>query len=287
MYTVKQVSSLTGVTDATLRAWERRYGVVEPSRSPGGYRLYDDAQLALLREMAQMVHAGVPASRAAAALRSRTDELDVPGTTSVPDTAELIEAARALNPQHLRQVLDNAFASGTFEQVAEDWLPRQLLSVGEAWESGRLTVAQEHFASAGLMRAIAEVFNAAPEPNPAQPVIVGLPPGARHDLMLFAFATCLRRLGSGVVYLGTDVPVESWLRAAAESLPRAAVLGVTAAREVPAAKAIVEGLNAVAPPLTVWVGGSQRLQVPGAHPLPDEVARAAATLHRSLLAGRT
>ena len=62
MYTVKQVAALTGVAEATLRVWERRYAVVSPSRTPGGYRLYDDSQVEALREMASLVDGGVPAS---------------------------------------------------------------------------------------------------------------------------------------------------------------------------------------------------------------------------------
>ncbi|WP_431473420.1 MerR family transcriptional regulator [Ornithinimicrobium sp. W1665] len=45
-YTVKQVSGLTGVATDRLRAWERRYGVVEPGRSESRYRLYDDEDVA-------------------------------------------------------------------------------------------------------------------------------------------------------------------------------------------------------------------------------------------------
>ncbi|MCC2594102.1 MerR family transcriptional regulator [Tessaracoccus sp. OS52] len=285
MYTVKQVSLLTGVTEATLRAWERRYQVVEPTRSPGGYRLYDDAQLALLREMASLVHDGVPASRAAAALRNRSTNSATPSAGAPPDNDELVEAAAALDPIRLRRVIVDAFDSAPFEKVAEEWMPAQLRRIGEAWESGRLSVAQEHFASSALLRAIAVVYSSAPEPNAAQPVLVGLPPGARHDLMLFCFATCLRRLGSAVVYLGADVPVESWLAAAIDSRPRAAVLGVTAPSEVPQAQSIIDKLAHVVPPITVWVGGSLREQLQGAKPLPDQVAQAAALLHRSLVAG--
>lgn len=285
MYTVKQVASLTGVTEATLRAWERRYSVVEPARSSGGYRLYDDAQLTLLREMASMVKGGVPASRAAAALRAQPPRAGVE-RGSLPGDDELVAAAEALDPVRLRRVIDQAFGSAGFEDLAEGWLPTQLRIIGDAWESGRLDVSQEHFASAGLMRAISGIYSSAAEPNPAQTVLVGLPPGARHDLMLFSFAACLKRLGSAVVYLGTDVPIGSWLAAAAQGRPRAAVLGVTNPNEVPQAQEIVDRLGEVVPPLAVWVGGSSREGVRDAEFLPDEVAHAAAVVHRALVTGR-
>ena len=172
VYTVKQVASLTGVSEATLRAWERRYGVVDPIRSPAGYRLYDEDQLAVLREMASLVHEGVPASRAAEVMREGTRRR-VPRNDPVDD---LVAAAADLDPLRLRATIAHAFGATSFEQVAERWLPEQIEKVGQAWECGELSVAQEHFASAGLMRAIGNVYTAAEDPNPAQPVLVGLPP---------------------------------------------------------------------------------------------------------------
>lgn len=281
MYTVKQVASLTGASEATLRAWERRYGVVAPSRSSSGYRLYDDAQVAVLREMASLVHAGVPASRAAGVLR---EEHRRPGPEDVP-AGDLIAAATSLDPIGLLTTLEQAFGSAPFEQLAGSWLPTQVQRLGDAWERGELGVAQEHFASAGLMRAIAGVYTSAQEPDPARPILVGLPPRAHHHIMLFAFAACLRRLGCAVVYLGQDVPIESWVQAATLARPRAVVLGVSMADDVEQAQATIDGLARVVPPVTVWAGGRRRHDVRGATALPDDVADAAAILHRSLLAG--
>ncbi len=117
-------------------------------------------------------------------------------------------------------------------------------------------------------------------------VLVGLPAGDRHQLALLTFATCLRRRGVNVVYLGSDIPVEEWVRAADGRRARAAVIGVTSERSVEPAQAVVNQLAAVSPPLSVWVGGSHRTSVSGVHQLPDAVAEAASILHISLAAGR-
>ena len=108
MYTVKQVATLTGVAEATLRVWERRYAVVSPSRTPGGYRLYDDNQVEALREMASLVEAGVPASRAADTVRglpgsgvlgapTTAGDADAPSAER-PGADELVSAAASLEP---------------------------------------------------------------------------------------------------------------------------------------------------------------------------------------------
>src|SRR5690606_25152620 len=78
-YTVKQVSALTGIAPDRLRAWERRYGVVHPTRTDAGYRLYDDADLARLRLMMRLVEAGTPASLAAQQVNG------TPGTAAEQD----------------------------------------------------------------------------------------------------------------------------------------------------------------------------------------------------------
>ena len=296
MYTVKQVATLTGVAEATLRVWERRYAVVSPSRTPGGYRLYDDNQVEALREMASLVEAGVPASRAADTVRGLPGSGVVGASTTVgdadapsaerPEADELVSAAASLEPARLTEVLRRAFASGSFEEVADGWLLPSLVRIGEAWEAGELTVAQEHFASAGLMRAISATFDAAPVAATGPTVLVGLPAGDRHQIALLTFATCLRRRGVNVVYLGSDIPVEEWVRAADGRRARAAVIGVTSERFVERAQAVVDGLAAVSPPLSVWVGGSHSGAISGVHHLPDAVAEAASNLHVSLAAGR-
>lgn len=74
VYTIGHAARLTGVPSATLRAWERRYGLVKPVRTEGGYRLYDERGLQLLRAMAALVAAGWSPRQAAEHLRSDTTD---------------------------------------------------------------------------------------------------------------------------------------------------------------------------------------------------------------------
>ncbi len=294
-YTVKQVSALTGVAQATLRAWERRYHIVEPARSGGNYRLYDPTQVAALRHMAALVAAGVPTAQAAqAVLNSSTDstgELQAAGQHPLPNP-DLVATAMSLDPGVLALTVEQALASAAFEHVAQNWLQPQLQRLGAAWVTGHLSVAAEHFASAGLMRALGGLFDqAGAQVSPGAPmVLVGAPPGERHELVLFAFATCLRRLGVNVVYLGADVPVTEWVQAAGRAHQphapvTAAVIGVPTARTVKQAQLVVDHLSALHPPVMVWAGGSHRTALTGVHPLPDPVCEAAAYLHLHLRAG--
>lgn len=283
MFTVKQAAQLTGIPEATLRMWERRYKVVQPHRSSSGYRLYDDRQVGQLREMAAHVRSGVPASLAARAVLSSAANWPGPAEEAVP--GDLVTAATSLDSRTLKAVIDTAFAAADFAAVSDGWVLPQVRKLGEAWADGRLTVAQEHFASAGLMRAIGAAFDQAPL-NEGPAVLVGLPEDEQHQIGLYCFATCLRRRGVNVVYLGADVPTDEWLRAAAESAARAAVIGVRTRKAAARAREVVDRLAEAKPPVTAWVGGASRSRVPGAHQLPDAVGEAAAILDLSLQTGR-
>lgn len=284
VYAVKQVSALTGVPEATLRVWERRYGVVEPARSPAGYRLYDDDQVATLRAMAALVHSGVPASIAAEAVRATAVRAQSEPGIQGRGSFDLVSAAAELDPGLMHAVLTEAFAATSFDDVVDCWLPYELERLGEAWQNGRLSVAQEHFASAAVARHLSAHFNDA-EPRAGVPVLVGLPEGGRHELMLLAFAACLRRAGVNTIYLGADVPLDDWKTVASEVGARAAVLGVHLEQDVEAAQSVVDQLTSLHPPVAVRVGGHSRHRISGARYLEDRVSEAAAAMARDLRAG--
>lgn len=285
-YTVKQVAALTGILETTLRMWQRRYGVVDPVRSPGGYRLYSDAEVAKLRAMAALVNDGVPASVAARSVthapkvEQAEKRFDL-GRTPRPD---LVAAAASLNSVSLADVLDRALKFAPLEQVLDKWLMPELARLGEAWANDGVSVAQEHFASAGVMRALGRVFDELPDSGESQ-VLVGLPEGSHHQVGLMSFAVCLRRLGSGTVYLGGDVPVADWEAAARTLQPRAVVVGVPLCAKVAKAQEVVDRLHAASPPIEVWVGGALASKIRRAQRLPDGVADAAQEVATSLLAG--
>src|SRR5687768_4855752 len=128
MYTIREASGRAGVTSELLRAWERRYGIVTPQRTPAGYRLYDDRAIARIRAMRSLVDDGWTPSAAAASLRGLSDnELPAPSpraadTPTDDSTAdELVErfvrAAARMDSATIGQVLDEIGARGSFEAV--------------------------------------------------------------------------------------------------------------------------------------------------------------------------
>ena len=173
MYSVKHAAAMTGIPADTLRMWERRYRVVEPVRSEGGYRLYDDAAIARLSAMRALVAAGWSPRLAAEQVRSGTTAGPMAGPPPRPararDPAEpvgdvdvLVATRRTSTRARCSALLAEMFGRTDFEQVADHWLMPALLALGGAWHRGAVTVAGEHFVSAAVQRRLAAAFDAAP-----------------------------------------------------------------------------------------------------------------------------
>jgi DNA-binding transcriptional MerR regulator/methylmalonyl-CoA mutase cobalamin-binding subunit len=286
MYTVRHASELTGIPADTLRMWERRYGVVTPERSDGGYRLYDEASLRRLLAMRALVGAGWSARQAAEQIltdaASGTDEPRPAGAAPQGDTGALARAADTFDAAALDAALDAGFALGAFEQVVDRWLMPSLQEVGVGWREGSISVAGEHFVSASVQRRLAAAFDGADRSAAGATVVVGLARGSRHELGVLAFATALRRAGIDVVYVGGDLPPEGWVAVVTERDPAAVVLGVPAEEDVLAVRETVAALAAARPDLRVHVGGGHQHRIEGAHPLGHAVGPAATAVAGSV-----
>lgn len=284
MYTIKRAAELTGISVATLRAWERRYGVVSPKRSDGGYRLYGAEDVRALAIMNSLVNEGWSAREAAAETLRRLSSSDAtskdgrehahavprrvaplrPGSRYQSEDAEaFIRAAERLDSASASAVLDARFGLGTFEHVVDDWLMPTLKLVGEEWAHGRLTVAGEHLVSYAVQRRLAAAYEAASGRADGPTLLIGLPPGARHELGLLAFAVAARRAGFATVYVGADLPAEEWVRAIEARRAAGMVMAVPRHVDIAAARKIVETVNRSHPEVVIGLGGSQQDDIAG------------------------
>lgn len=287
VYTVKRAAELTGIPRDTLRVWERRYGVVTPTRSQGGYRLYDDLALRRLSAMQALVDSGwAPRQAAARVLADEARGIDQPfAAPSAPvgaegplgDVAALARAGVDLDGAALQAALDAGFALGSFEVVVDRWLMPALLEVGAWWRAGRLNVAGEHFVSASVQRRLAAALDAAGRPDGPR-LVVGLARDSRHELGVLAFATALRRAGANVVYVGPDLPAQSWPEAVRAHEAVAVVIGVPTVEDVPAVREVVVALEAEQPHARVYLGGGHQTAVEGGEPLGHRIGDAARDL---------
>lgn len=213
LFRIGELSRRTGVSVDVIRAWERRYGLLAPERSEANFRLYSAEDVARLRLMAHYVKQRIAPSRAAELVRrSKADALDVnPG---IPQ-ADVRTALRALRNSlecyddapaaRLLQRLASVFAPGV---VLRDVVLPYLRELGGRWQTGEVSVAQEHFASCFLESWILTVSRGYGRSDGRRAVLACLPE-EHHCLGLASFGLALRDLGWRVTYLGGDTPLDA------------------------------------------------------------------------------
>jgi DNA-binding transcriptional MerR regulator len=235
MVRIGELGRRVGVSDHVLRAWERRYGLLRPVRSPGGYRLYSDADERRIRRMQAHLAAGLSAAEAARAALSEDQPGPPPPEPGGPDeggglagpSRELAQSLSRLDEPGAQAALDRLLAGFTMETVLRDALLPYLHDLGDRWERGQVSVAGEHFASnllRGRLAGLARGWGNGHGPR----AVLACPPGEQHDLPLLMFGIVLHRCGWRVAYLGASTPIAELAGTALESGADVVVLAATA-----------------------------------------------------------
>ncbi|HWD78672.1 MAG TPA: cobalamin B12-binding domain-containing protein [Kribbella sp.] len=204
------LSKRAGVSEHVLRAWETRYGLLSPTRSAGGFRLYSEADVRRVQRMRAYLAGGLSAAEAARAVLAEVappapDPLTV-RMALAGGPANLRVALGDLDERAAHAVLDQLFGALTVEAVIRDVLMPYLHELGDRWERGEVSVGQEHFASNVIrsrLAALSTGWGAGHGPR----ALLACPPGELHDIALLSFGLVLRRSGWRVVFLGADSPM--------------------------------------------------------------------------------
>ncbi len=235
MLRIGELSRRLGVSDHVLRAWESRYGLLQPVRSAGGFRLYSEADESRVRRMQAHLARGLSAAEAArAVLGEDAGARAHPGRAAGPGGAApggelpgaLRQALDAFDEPAAQAVLDRLMSDLSLAAVLRDVVLPYLTELGERWERGTASVAQEHFASnviRGRLAGLARGWGNGHGPR----AVLACPPGELHDLALMVFGIVLNRNGWRIDYLGMNTPVEELTRTADARRPDLIVLAVT------------------------------------------------------------
>ncbi|MER7249194.1 MerR family transcriptional regulator [Kribbella sp. NPDC000426] len=221
------LSKRAGVSEHVLRAWETRYGLLTPTRSPGGYRLYSESDVRRVQRMRAFLAQGLSAAEAArAVLAERSPAAADPVSVRKAEAggaAGLRSALDDLDERAAHHVLDELFGALTIEAVIRDVLIPYLHELGDRWGRGEVSVGQEHFAS-NLIRSrlagLAPGWGGGQGPR----ALLACPPGELHDIALLSFGLVLRRSGWRVIYLGSDSPMADVEHAASVLQPDVVML---------------------------------------------------------------
>lgn len=215
-FSIKAVSERTGISTHTLRAWERRYGIPQPSRNTDNrYRLYDEQDIADVLWLKHQIESGFTPALAAA-LRREPRKPSTPAPEGGPRLEELrdalVTALVGADEPGARGVLDEIIALFTPEQVALQIVEPAMHELGARWQRNELDVRQEHLGSNLIRQRIISLILAQPDvPRPGRSLVAACAPEEQHELGLLLFALLARRQGWQVSYLGQRTPLDSLL----------------------------------------------------------------------------
>jgi MerR family transcriptional regulator, light-induced transcriptional regulator len=251
---IGELSRRVGVAPETLRAWEQRYGLLHPSRTAGGYRVYNRADEARALRMRELIDSGWAAAQAAQAVRTvPAGREDTPTPVGVDDAAkELLGRLLAFDASAGQEAFDRLLGSRSLDVMLRDVVLPVLREVGERWARGEISVAQEHFATeliTGRLHGLARDWDRGLGPR----VVLACPAGERHDIGLLCCGLALDRRGWRVTYLGPDTPIDALDSAVRSIDPSLVVIGAVQPGPL---RAAADALAGLAGRVTIAVGGA-------------------------------
>jgi MerR family transcriptional regulator, light-induced transcriptional regulator len=225
---IGELSRRVGVSPEVLRAWERRYGVLRPTRSDGGFRLYSTADEERVRRMLALQRQGLSPAVAARTAATEDGEPSAPAPAAAADQLRrgLAEALDRFDEPGANRAFDRALATLSLDTLLAEVVLDYLADLGERWSAGQASVAQEHFASnviRGRLLGLARDWGQGGGPL----ALLACPPGELHDLGLICFGLALRARGWRIAFLGGDTPVDTLVRTADDLRPDLVVLTAT------------------------------------------------------------
>ena len=252
-YEINEVSQLTGLAPARLRAWERRYEVVRPRRLPNGYRVYTGEQVALLRAYARLVAAGERigdlASQPPEVVLARVEAQAGDGSP----LGALMGAIRDFDRERLEALVAQQLGLRGLTAFASEVVLPLAQVVGDAWAVGQLPVAAEHLASEVVVHALKTGLRAARSGGPL--FLAGCLPAERHEWGILATLVDLQGRGWRVQYLGADLPIEEMVQTSWKLMPDAVGLSTSDPALVRAALPALAVLPPRLPPDAIAVLG--------------------------------
>jgi len=258
-YPLRTAARLTGLSPELLRAWERRYGVVEPQRTAGGTRRYTAADIDRLRLVKAAVDAGQRIGKVA---RMDAAELERSAGTASPSDEpadrmdEIFAVLAGYDAAAVQRILGRHLSALGPSAFAREVAAPLVAEVGDRWADGRTGIAQEHLVSGALRSLLGAALQPTASSQIGPRIVFATPSGERHELGLLMAALTALGAGANPIYLGCDVPVDDLIGAVAESDAAGLALSIVTAPPATVARAIAALRGGLPQDALLWVGGS-------------------------------
>lgn len=257
MYPIRTVVSLTGVQAVTLRAWERRYGLISPMRTETGHRLYSREDVGKIRKASELLESGMNISQAARILNNPDLARLDPTNSSMAWAAfqqRILDAIYSFDELLLEEIYQQALSLHPIQTVTQELIIPVLRALGDRWDKIATGIAAEHFFSVFLRNKLGARFHHRSRTNNGPKLICACLPGDPHEIGLLLFSLAADDANYRQILLGADMPLPHLAEAAKRTSVNAIVLSGKYLRNPVQVIQEIETL-VTASPVPVFVGG--------------------------------
>ena len=211
LYTIGTVSKLTGVGAITLRAWERRYGLIQPVRKESGHRLYTRKHIDQINRITALTQQGMRISQISAEMLESDPQSDAEGAEA--DVWKewlngMVAAVISFDEDRLEEIYHGALSIYPIGMVTRNLLTPLLIELGLRWEAGDGSIAEEHFFAFYLRNKLGARYHHRQRGNKGPAGLIAGLPGEHHEIGLLLFALAAHENGYAVIPLGANMPLE-------------------------------------------------------------------------------
>jgi DNA-binding transcriptional MerR regulator len=231
-YSIKELEQLSGIKAHTIRIWEKRHRLIEPSRTPTNIRFYSDDDLKKIINVSVLNNSGIKISRIADMttdqINKKVLEISEIKDDAMLNTDQLILAMVDMEEELFEKILNNYILRYGFEKTVVEIIYPFLQKIGILWQTRNITPAHEHFISNLIRQKIIVAIDGLPiPPKTARKILLFLPEGEMHELGLLFYHYLTRKDGFRTYYLGQNLPHEDLVKIVAVHKPELLITSIT------------------------------------------------------------
>lgn len=210
---IRTVAHLTGINPVTLRAWERRYNLITPQRTPKGHRLYTEDDVELIKQVLELLDQGISISQVKPLLeRSPSPQhgitLAETGDVWNDYQQKMLHAVEKFDEHTLDSTYSDALSLYPVDVVIQRLVLPLLRIIGERWKERKSGIVEEHFFSVYLRNKLGARIHHLNQNSSGPLLILACLPGEYHEIGLLLFALATVNFGYRVLILGSNTPLE-------------------------------------------------------------------------------
>jgi DNA-binding transcriptional MerR regulator/methylmalonyl-CoA mutase cobalamin-binding subunit len=272
-YPIKVVSQLTGLSAYVIRAWEKRYSVLDPERTETNRRLYSEEEIEKLKLLNNAIKLGHNIGGIASltvqelkAIIKKNGQKDLAvkiETTNLSDSSidsfieSCINAVKSYQGKQFENLLLQASVKFSQPVLIEKLIIPLVYRIGDLWHDGTIRIANEHLASSIIRSFLSNIIESFHVADSSPKIICATPRGQEHELGALIVGVIAASEGWGVIYLGSNIPVEEIAAAAEQTEAKAVALSLVYPKDDPLLPRDIIKLGKMLPEKAVLVAGGR------------------------------